>query len=235
MSKKYLTGSKRLQIINKWLRGIDDPNFDVYPTRKEGKYIIKPRKSTMTTDVNEEPIDQTEQTQNDLSPAPEQNEPEQEEPIEGLRTIYDRGIRDAPGQSLQPKIVPKPKQIPKPKFKQQTNLNTSYQTYDPTINIEILNQLKLLGEEFKLKREKKEQKRMIKEVVQKQIAKPRMQYNYNDPDYALALSSSGDYEQQPISNGNSLDKVKPNQDEEMIEQPQPTLTRRRNNIFTDLM
>ena len=73
--------------------------------------------------------------------------------------------------------------------------------------------MKLLGEEFKLKREKKEQKRMIKEVVQKQIAKPRMQYNYTEPDY----------EQQP------------NQDVEMIEQPQPTLTRRRNNIFADIM
>ena len=180
MSKKYLTGSKRLQVIQRWLNGVDDPEYDVFPTRKEGKYIVKPRKTTMTTDINEEPTEKTEQEQ---------------EPIE------------------QPKITPKPKQITRPKVKQQTNLNTSYQTYDPTINIEILNQLKLLGEEFILKREKKEQKRMIKEVVQKQIAKPRMQYNYTEPDYTQ----------------------QPNQDEEMIEQPQPTLNRRRNNIFADIM
>ncbi|KAK8895991.1 hypothetical protein M9Y10_013877 [Tritrichomonas musculus] len=200
MSKKYLTGSKRLQIIQRWLNGVDDPEYDVFPTRKEGKYIVKPRKTTMTTDINEEPTEKTEQEQEPI-------ELEQDEPIE------------------QPKITPKTKQITRPKAKQQTNLNTSYQTYDPTINIEILNQLKLLGEEFKLKREKKEQKRMIKEVVQKQIAKPRMQYNYTEPDYS----------QQSISIGNSLNKVKPNQDEEMIEQPQPTLTRRRNNIFADIM
>ena len=186
MSKKYLTGSKRLQIIQRWLNGVDDPEYDVLPTRKEGKYIVKPRKTTMTTDINEESTEQTEQEQ---------------EPIEGLH----------PGQSLQPKITPKPKQITRPKARQQTNIND--QSYDPTINIEILNQLKLLGEEFKLKREKKEQKRMIKEVVQKQIAKPRMQYNYTEPDYTQ----------------------QPNQDEEMIEQPQPTLTRRRNNIFADIM
>ena len=188
MSKKYLTGSKRLQIIQRWLNGVDDPEYDVFPTRKEGKYIVKPRNETIkqtTKEVNEEA---TEQEQEPI-------EPEQEEPE----------------QSLQPKTTPKPKQIPKPKFRQQTNIND--QSYDPTINIEILNQLKLLGEEFKLKREKKEQKRMIKEVVQKQIAKPRMQYNYTEPDY----------------------KQLPNQDEEMIEQPQPTLTRRRNNIFADIM
>ena len=207
MSKKYLTGSKRLQVIQRWLNGVDDPEYDVFPTRKEGKYIVKPRNET---------IKQTTKEVNDLHSktlsleSEEPNEKTEQEPIE-------------PEQSLQPKITPKPKQIPKPKFRQQTNIND--QSYDPTINIEILNQLKLLGEEFKLKREKKEQKRMIKEVVQKQIAKPRMQYNYTEPDY----------EQLPISIGNSLDKVKPNQDEEMIEQSQTTLTRRRNNIFADIM
>ena len=187
MSKKYLTGSKRLAIITRWLNGVDDPEYDVFPTRKEGKYIVKPRNETIkqtTKEVNEEPNDKTEQ---------EPIEPEQDDHYE------------------EPKTTPKPKQITRPKARQQTNIND--QSYDPTINIEILNQLKLLGEEFKLKREKKEQKRMIKEVVQKQIAKPRMQYNYTEPDYS---------QQQ-------------NQDEEMIEQPQPTLTRRRNNIFADIM
>ena len=202
MSKKYLTGSRRLQIIQRWLNGVDDPNFDVFPTRKEGKYIVKPRKTTMTTDTttdtnNDSNNDTTNDTNNDT-------------------------IETTPEQYEQPKITPKPKQIrleasgtnsvvPQPKSRQQTNINN--QSFDPTINIEILNQLKLLGEEFKLKREKKEQKRMIKEVVQKQIAKPRMQYNYTEPDYS---------QQQ-------------NQDEEMIEHPQPTLTRRRNNIFADIM
>ncbi len=187
MSKKYLTGSKRLQIIQRWVNGIDDPEYDVFPTRKEGKYIVKPRKTTMTTDTNNDSNNDTNNDTIETTP----------EPIE------------------QPKITPKPKS------RQQTNINN--QSYDPTINIEILNQLKLLGEEFKLKREKKEQKRMIRDVVQKQITRPRMQYNYTEPDYASALSSSGDYVQQP------------NHDVDMIEQPQPTLTRRRNNIFADIM
>ena len=211
MSKKYLTGSRRLQIIQRWLNGIDDPEYDVYPTRKEGKYIVKSRKSITTKDVNEESTDQIEQTENVLNTSPEQEESEQDDP-------YKEPIEE-------PKITPKKKQIPKQKAKQQANLYTPNprsglepthnQFYDPTINIEILNQLKLLGEEFKIKREKKEQKRMIKEAVQKQIAKPRMQYNYTEPDYMQ----------------------QPNQNEEVIEQPQPQtiVTRRRNNIFADLM
>lgn len=43
MSKpgEYLRGTKRLAIIQKWLNGHEDENYEVWPTRKEGKYIVK--------------------------------------------------------------------------------------------------------------------------------------------------------------------------------------------------
>lgn len=47
MSKKRVTGSKRLQIIQNWLRGRDDPDYEVFPSKTEGKYIIKPRKQPL--------------------------------------------------------------------------------------------------------------------------------------------------------------------------------------------
>lgn len=40
---------KRQQIIKKWLQGIDDPEFEVFPTKKEGKYIVKKRTKPLTT------------------------------------------------------------------------------------------------------------------------------------------------------------------------------------------
>ena len=46
-NKQYLRGSKRLQIINKWLRGIDDEEYDVFPCKIEGKYIVKPREKPL--------------------------------------------------------------------------------------------------------------------------------------------------------------------------------------------
>ena len=118
---KHLTGSKRLAIIQRWINGHDDPNWEVLPTRKEGKYIVKKR-----TD-----------------------------PIEVEK------VEETPPKPQKVAKTPKP---PKP------------QVYDPTINLEILNQLKLLGEEIRNKREKKEQKRMIKEVINKQMNKPRYVY-----------------------------------------------------------
>ena len=195
MSKR-LSNSKRLQLINKWLRGIDDDEYEVFPCKTEGKYFVRPRKTKLkqtTKNVEEKTIPKE---QKEIES--EQNESEQESIEE---------------PTVKPKTTSEVKSIPKSKIK-QTNLTTSNQFYDPTINIEILNQLKLLGEEFKNEREKKEQKRMIKEVVQKQITKPKIQYNYTDPDYTQ----------------------QPNEDVEIIEQPSPrtTLTRRRKNIFADV-
>ena len=43
MSKR-IPQSKRLQLINKWLRGIEDDDYEVFPTKTDGKYIVRPRK-----------------------------------------------------------------------------------------------------------------------------------------------------------------------------------------------
>ena len=37
---KHVTGMKRNQIIQRWLQGIDDEEYEVFPTKKEGKYIV---------------------------------------------------------------------------------------------------------------------------------------------------------------------------------------------------
>ncbi|WP_300485483.1 hypothetical protein, partial [uncultured Brachyspira sp.] len=90
MSKR-LSNSKRLQLINKWLRGIDDEDFEVFPCKTEGKYFVRPRKNKLK------------QTTKDVSEEPESIQEEPEEIIEGLR----------PGQSLEPKAksISKPRAI----------------------------------------------------------------------------------------------------------------------------
>ena len=128
---KHLTGSKRLAVIQRWINGHDDPDWEVLPTRKEGKYIVKKR---------ETPIRKVQKTEEEESP--ENQEPEDEE----IEEVEEK-----------PKKAPKvPKKPPK-------------STFDPTINLEILNQLKLFGEEM----ERKRQKKMIKEVVNKQMHKKK--------------------------------------------------------------
>ena len=206
MSKR-VPKSKRLQVINKWLRGIEDDVYEVYPTRTEGKYIVRPRKeplvrtSAASSEAVQECLSVTE-------PEPE-TEPELETKPECLS-------------------VAKPEclSVAKPKIKRPPIIQPQY---DPTINIEILNQLKLLGEEIKSKREKKEQKRMIKEVVHKQLTKPRREinYNYTDPQYIQPPN----IEPQQINETECLSVTEP---ECLGETNRPTY-RRRNTIFSDIL
>ena len=72
--------------------------------------------------------------------------------------------------------VPKKKKEPKHQAVKQSHSNQSFQElYDPTISYQILEQLKLLGEEQRLKRTKKEQKKLVKHQIQKQLKRKEQQ------------------------------------------------------------
>ena len=181
----HLSGSKRLAVIQRWINGHDDPNWEVLPTRKEGKYIVKKR---MT------PIEEPQESPEELEETPESEV-----------------LEESPRKAKTPKVkVPKPKKVT--------------ESQDPTINLEILNQLKLLGEEMKLKREKKEQKRAIKEVVNKQIRQPKA---YFPQEYIYQQTPNVIPQQPPPPEA---------QPQEQYTEPQPVdyqplMFRRRNRIF----
>lgn len=202
---KNLRGSKRLQVIQNWLNGRDDDEWEVFPCRTEGKYIVKPRKEPHTN-RHVEPIVKDD----DDEPADSPLENDADGPV-------DECEHDEPTPDPKPFVRPKTKRSPP-----RTPPN-NYE-YDPTINLEILNQLKLLGEEFKIRREKKEQKRMIKEVVQKQISRPRMQYNYEfiEPEYKQYPNTQPI--EPPMESSN-----------EPTQQPQQIYPVRRNRIFADVI
>lgn len=196
---KRVPQSKRLQLINKWLRGIEDENFEVFPTKTEGKYIVRPRK---------EPL---------VKPPPE---PQKELPQAELESCYSKPLTeehavkaDKPAeekteqeeQKYYPEKIPKQKEEPIKKQDGPTN----------NINFEILSELRALGQEMRLKREKKEQKKMIKEVMNKELYKRN---HYTQPQYI----------QQP-------NVPEPEAEEEdFAEPPRQIISRRRNNIFSDI-
>ncbi len=152
MSKR-ISGAKRLQIIQNWLNGRDDDEWEVFPTKTEGKYFIKPRKQLNIT------------PQDDPSSTP------QVDPV-------------APSLNTS-------KVDPSTTSHKQSN-------YDPTI--EILNQLKLLGEEMRnnTKRDRKATKRMIKNVVKRQISKPRT------PFYDYSQEHNPDTQSRALSRRNNI-------------------------------
>ena len=82
--------------------------------------------------------------------------------------------------------------------------------YDPTISYQILEQLKLLGEEQRLKRTKKEQKKLVKHQIRKQLKRKEEQEQES--------SSSEEYDYEVID------------DEEPKQVFKPTPLRRRVNL-----
>ena len=152
---KHLTGSKRLAVIHKWLNGRDDPDWEVLPTKTKDKYIVKQRKTPITREYQENSDSENNEDTQENSDSEEHEE-----------------LEEKPRKPISSKAARKPT---KPRKTQQS------QVYDPTVNEEILKQLKSLGEEMKISREKKEQRRMIKEVVDKRMSKPRQQYVPEEP------------------------------------------------------
>ena len=88
-------------------------------------------------------------------------------------------------------FVPKKKKEPKLKQqrpKQQVVKKSEQVFYDPTISYQILEQLKLLGEEQRLKRTKKEQKKLVKHQIRKQLKRKE------EPEQESSSSEEYDYD-----------------------------------------
>ncbi|KAK8834088.1 hypothetical protein M9Y10_020174 [Tritrichomonas musculus] len=203
MSKR-VSQSKRLQVIQKWLNGRDDPEYEVFPTKKKDKYIVRARKQPLIDVSRKLDLSEDKSEDNKIEPIIEEKQIEIEQPkITESKQIIKEERPKPIIEKEQPKIY-KPKSV-----------------YDPTINIEILSQLKLLGEEIKSEREKKEQKRMMKEVFNKQMQKQHNSiYQYTQPKY--------------IQNPNQIEEYDDEASSEEQITPQPIM-RRRNNIFSDII
>lgn len=196
---QYIKGTKRLAIIKRWLQGIDDPEYDVLPTRKEGKYIVKKRETNITTKQQKEE---------------EKTEPENEPQIDDTNEVEDSNDNSITQDNITDETIEKepikpiakkqPKQVKKTSTKTITQSIpkqvAKQSTLDSTVNLEILEQIKLLGDEIRGKRERKEQKQLIKHVVEKQLSKKKpqaqkyLQSQEDDYDYY----SEEEEQQQPI-------------------------------------
>lgn len=202
---KYVKGLKRQQIIQRWLQGIDDKEYEVFPTKVENKYIVKKR----------------------VEPLPESNELVDEQVDEPVTEKVDEQVDDTVTEEVKPPQTPKPTQSkktvtnPKPKRIRERTINLEDRRSDSnpadlTVSYEILNQLKELGNELKQQRIKKEQKSMIKQVVQKQMTKrPRKQ---------ILKEESDDYEYEYYDEPSPSPSVRTQhkRTDSIIEQPQPS-------------
>jgi hypothetical protein len=163
MSKK-LTGKMRGELIRKWLAGEEDAFWQVKPTKTDGKYIISPRRNA-------------EQEESQSQEQSESEEAEAEEPAPDQTELYEET----------------PAQKPPPKAKTVTAPSTAKPNFNGDVTMEILNQLKMLGEERREREIRKQRKQEIKLELAKQLSRrgrvqftPQPEY-YSDDEYEYVV------------------------------------------------
>lgn len=200
---KYVKGSQRLKLIQQYLQGKEDENYEVLPTRVEGKYIIKPRQSPLakkdvisnsdnvTSDntndkANDKANDNTNDNTNNKNNVSKQDSNVNDSVVDDTKAYSDDEYSDSDDYDYEPAHKKKPRK---------------QASYDPTVNLEILNQLKYLGEELRSERAEKQQKKLIKAAVRNQLYK-YPNYNANvrfqdDDDEAPAPATQPPQSQPP--------------------------------------
>ena len=205
-SKKYITGCKRLKLIQDYLAGREDDNYEVLPTRKEGKYIVRARTEPLT---KKDDKDKAEVEDNNALVSN----------TDAVEEVNDNN--DAPTTPIK---QPPPKRITQTSPQQfvAAGPRCLHQMEDPTINLEILNQLKSLGDELRAEREAKQQKKLIKATARKVFLESNPQ--------GLAVK------QQIYKHSNLQPPTNQTDDEEEVVQqpiipPRPSISRRRVNLL----
>ena len=205
-----IRGKKRDELIQNWLQGRESDEYDVIPTKNEGKYIIrhKVKNNNITEEINsEENISEQTSFARDSFGNREQNIPEQ----------------NIPEQNEEKQTFNEP-EIIKPSKKQQTF------TLDNNLGTDILNQLKYIqssfhefNEERRKKQEKKAKKKEMKHIIHKEFAKNRVMIEDSD--------NEEDYNNNEPQQTSFACDFKGNRQVVYIEKPSPVKTRRRLNLL----
>ena len=159
-------GKKRMEIIKKFLEGEEDPDYEVIPTVTEGKYFVRPRKDKGSKSKSQKTKRKTEDDNKITDKSDEQSDEQSDDDVNDEAIEEQKQKQNGLSEPLRDKV---PKKKKEPKLKQQVVKKSEQVLYDPTISYQILEQLKLLGEEQRLKRTKKEQKKLVKHQIRKQL------------------------------------------------------------------
>ena len=163
-----IRGLKRQSIIDNWLNGVEDPNFEVVPTRAEGKYIVKQRtgsnKPLMTENMNNGPSEpQIASKQDDNSQTAALGS------VEG-----DNRPRLEANNSTNKAVSA---ENDKNEEEEETTMESPMQNYvsfDRELTNEILNQLKLINDDRRARDEKKQKKKELRRAIHKEFARSRV-------------------------------------------------------------
>ena len=146
------------------MNGEEDPDYEVLPTVTEGKYFVRPRREK----ARREKVSDRKSSNKKLYSEEEEINEENEVKSEAKH-------KDKKASVFEERTKHQAEQQPRQQLRRD-------EFYDPTVTYQILEQLKLLGEEQRLKREKKEQKKLVKHQIRKEL-KRREESSSEEYDY----------------------------------------------------
>ena len=156
IGQNRVRGKKRIELIKNFLNGNEDPDYEVIPTNTSGRFIVKHRQVNVNEPSNE-PSNVNMSGTNEPSNVNMSNFNESPNKPHDTTRPYEAQDTTCPYDALDRRSYGS-------KEPQGT-------MYDPTISYQILEQLKLLGEEQMKKRSKKEQKKFVKRQIKKHLNK----------------------------------------------------------------
>ena len=164
-----IRGAVRQQYIDNWLRGNDDPDVEVKPTRVDGKYIVRYRNLPQLNSGNPSPENTSEKVED------EKQKPDAEKDISSSNSEKDisSDLEGRPHQrwsSISEKPVP-----------EDIASSISEEPVTKDVMQEILKQLKIINDERQAKQLKKEQKKQLQQAIRKEFVRHRVMVEDPEP------------------------------------------------------
>lgn len=163
-----IRGLKRQSIIDNWLNGVEDPNFEVVPTRAEGKYIVKQRSNSDKTHAMGIPNSDTAEMQ----VAPKQDDNSQTAARPSGRAA-DTATPEANNSTNKGTSAENDKHNEEESIDEPPP-SRDYISFDRELTNEILNQLKMINDDRRARDEKKQKKKELRRAIHKEFARSRV-------------------------------------------------------------
>ena len=156
-----IRGKKRQEIIDNWLKGVEEPDVEVLPTKSDGRYIVRPKNTSTMQDKNvEKEVKQAEEKKTETKPKKQVKH--ETPPQENEETSNEVGLESA-------------KRTSESSDEYEYEYEYEYEEEEPErvdkLQLEILNELKRMNAEKEQHRAEKARRKEIKQAVQHQLYK----------------------------------------------------------------
>ena len=149
-----IRGKKRQEIIDNWLKGIEDPDVEVKPTKKDNRYIVTSKKPVQDDSATDTSVTDT-SNKKDTS-------------------VKDTSVKERPVKKVSNKLDTSDDSY-EYEYEYEEEPETQGNKHNAELlQYDILNELRRMNEEKARREEEKERRRELKHQIQHQLYRQSM-------------------------------------------------------------